>query len=105
MHRLSERATFDGALDLADRISDTWPELGGLVDPGDADVLLGGALWDLSGVLVRRQQLRRVLSDLDRSGYDDLPAGDATRELRQHRTSATQLLAGSMPTSPGGWAT
>jgi hypothetical protein len=89
-----ERATFDDALDLADRISDTWPELGGLVDPADAGSMLASALWDLSGVLVRRQQVRRVLADLDGSRFGDPPATDAARELEQHRTSAAELLAG-----------
>jgi hypothetical protein len=89
-----ERVTVDDALDLADRISDTWPELGGLVDTADADMMLGSALWDLSGVLVRRQQVGRVLADVDRSRYDVLPAGDAARELQHHRTSAAELLAG-----------
>ena len=89
-----ERTAFDQALDLADRISDTWPELGGLVDPADADIMLGSALWDLSGVLVRRQQVRRVLADLDRSRSDAPPGTDAARELEQHRAGATQLLAG-----------
>jgi hypothetical protein len=87
-----ERAAFDQALDVADRISDTWPQLGGLVDPGDAGILLASALWDLSGVLVRRQQVRRVLADLNRSGHDERAVGETAGDLEQHRTSAARLL-------------
>jgi hypothetical protein len=89
-----ERATFERALATADRISDTWPELGGLVDTTDAEPMLGRALWDLSGLLARRQQVRRVLAGLDRPEYADLPAGDAARDLEEHRANASQLLAG-----------
>jgi hypothetical protein len=89
-----ERACFEQALAAADRISDTWPELDGLVDPADADPMLGAALWDLSGLLARRQEVRRVLIGLDRPEYADLPAGDAARELETHRSEAAALLAG-----------
>jgi hypothetical protein len=89
-----ERASFERALAAADRISDTWPELAGLVDPADAEPMLGAALWDLSGLLVRRQEVRRVLAGLDRPEYVDLPPGDAARDLEAHRSEAAALLAG-----------
>lgn len=91
---VEERAVFERALDTTDRISATWPALGALVDTFDADILLGQALWDLSGVLVRRQQVRRVLTDLDRPEYADLPADSAAiREFTEHRDNARRLLA------------
>lgn len=91
---VEERAIFERALDTTDRISATWPALGALVDTFDADIMLGQALWDLSGVLVRRQQVRRVLTGLDRPEYAGLPADSAAvREFTEHRDNARRLLA------------
>lgn len=91
----SEQVIFARAVAAADRISDTWPALGALVDVADADAMLVEALWELSGVLVRRQELRRVLADLNRPEFTGAPADDDTvRELHRHRHTARVALAG-----------
>jgi hypothetical protein len=78
-----ERAAFQQAVGVADRIAETWPALGALVDPADAEPLLAGALWEISGVLARRQELTAVLAELNRPDFAAAPTTDQTaRELR-----------------------
>ena len=88
-----EQATFARAVETADRIAATWPHLGALIDSADADAMLADALWELAGVLARRQELRRLLADLDRPDFDTVPdADDTVRELRGHRDAARAAL-------------
>lgn len=89
-----EQMIFARAVRTADRISETWPALGALVDVAEADGMLVEALWELSAVLIRRQDLRRVLADLSRPEFAGLPADDDTvRQLHQHRHTARLALA------------
>jgi hypothetical protein len=70
------RAAFDHALGLADRVSETWPALGGLVDAGEASVMLAEALWQIAAVLSRREELDAVLEP---AGFDPDTASVETR--------------------------
>jgi hypothetical protein len=90
----AERAAFQQAVDMADRIAETWPALGTLVDPADAEPLLAEALWEISGVLARRQELNAVLADLSRPDFAAVPTADQTaRELRAQTRATRAALA------------
>jgi hypothetical protein len=101
LHVLSaapERAAFQQAVGVADRIAETWPALGALVDPADAEPLLAEALWEIAGVLARRQELTAVLAELSRPDFAAVSAADRTaRELRAQaqatRAALTQVEA------------
>jgi hypothetical protein len=89
-----EQAIFAQAIRTADRISDTWPALGALVDVAEAEAMLVEALWELSEVLAKRHELRRVVADLSRPEFTGLPADDDTvRQLHRHRHTARLALA------------
>jgi hypothetical protein len=74
----SERAhsAFDHALGLADRVSETWPALGSLVDADEAALMLAEALWQISAILSRREDLDDVLAP---AGFDPSTASVETR--------------------------
>jgi len=55
------QSAFDRALAVADRVSETWPALGPLVDTDDASAMLAEALWQIAAVLARREELDAVL--------------------------------------------
>ncbi|MBM2623194.1 hypothetical protein JIG36_47635 [Actinoplanes sp. LDG1-06] len=69
-----ERAVFQRAAGVARRIRRTWPGLPGMIDPDLADRSLTAALDDLGGLLVRRQELRRLRAGLDAVRHEDVPA-------------------------------
>jgi hypothetical protein len=69
----AERAAYERALAVAHRIRRTWPELGGLIDPADADRTLTRALDELAALLARRQRLRRLRDELAAVRPGDLP--------------------------------
>ncbi|WP_229072300.1 hypothetical protein [Actinoplanes sp. DH11] len=75
----AERAAFDEALVVAERVRATWPVLAGMVDPVAADRSLTRALDELAGVLARRQDLRRLRTDLNGVRVADLPADSPAR--------------------------
>jgi hypothetical protein len=70
------RTAFDHALGLADRISETWPSLGPLVDADSAALMLAEALWQIAAVLSRREELDAVLES---AGADPSAASAETR--------------------------
>lgn len=90
----AERAAFEQAVGIADRVSETWPRLGALIDPAEAGSLLAEALWGIAGVLARRQELARVLADLSRPDFvARSPADGTARELRAHLEATKAALA------------
>jgi hypothetical protein len=89
----SERAAFQQAVQVADRIAGTWPALGTLVDPAQGERLLAEALWEISGVLVRRQELTGVLAGLSRPDFAAVSPTDQTaRELRTQARATKAAL-------------
>jgi hypothetical protein len=70
------RSAFDHALDLADRVSSTWPALGPLVDADEASAMLAEALWQIAAVLSRREELDAILEPI---GFDPSTASVETR--------------------------
>ncbi|GAA2622371.1 hypothetical protein [Paractinoplanes durhamensis] len=85
-----ERTAFDRAVATADRISETWPALGDLVDVPEAETLLAEALWEISGVLARREELTGVLAGLTRPDFAGLSPVDGTAEKLQAHIRATK---------------
>ncbi len=84
---LPERVAFDRALTVSRRIRRTWPALSDMIDPAVADRALTRALDDLAGLMARRQEIRRLRSDLAEVRVQDVPddspallALDAQRE-------------------------
>jgi hypothetical protein len=96
-HRLTavaERAAFDRVLATADRISETWPGLGSLLEVVDAEAMLADALWEIAGVLARREELSGVLTELSRPDFLAAnPSDETARELRIHRRAARLAMA------------
>ncbi|NJC71240.1 hypothetical protein HC031_16185 [Planosporangium thailandense] len=89
-----DREAFSEAIDLGERISKTWPALHGLIDTAAAGRQLAHALWELAGLLERRQDLREVRDDLAEKDHDGLPADSpAVRELRAQREKVAAALA------------
>jgi hypothetical protein len=90
----SERATFQRLVTVADRISETWPALGSLVNPDEAEHMLAEALWEAAGVLARRQALTDALAELSRPDFAAPAAEDpTTRELTAELTATKSALA------------
>jgi hypothetical protein len=90
-----DRAAMSEAIDIGERISSAWPALQGMVDTAVAERLLAHALWELAGVLERRQGLREMRDDLAEQHHDDLPADSrAARDLLAQREKVTSALAG-----------
>jgi hypothetical protein len=90
----AERAAFQRAVDLADRIAETWPSLAALIDVPEASTMLAEALWEIAGVLTRRQELNAVLADLNHPDFAAVSATDRTRrELRSQQQATRVALA------------
>lgn len=91
---ISERAAFDRVLATADRITESWPGLGELVDVFDAEAMLADALWEIARVLARRQEVSAVLSELSRPDFMIAdPADETAREVGVHRRAARAAIA------------
>jgi hypothetical protein len=90
----AERTAFDQAITTADRIVSTWPALGSLIDVPSAEAMLAEALWEMAGVLSRRQELSRVLTDLSRPEFAGVPFADQTaRELHAQLKATKAALS------------
>jgi hypothetical protein len=90
------RSAFDQAVAAADRISETWPELGDLVDEPAAEEMLAEALWEVSGLLARREELESVLGGLSRPEFaaaplDDPTAHDLAAQLRATKEALSAI--------------
>jgi hypothetical protein len=59
-----ERAAYQRAVVVSRRIRNTWPDLPDMIDPASADRSLTHALADLATLLTRRQEIRRLRSEL-----------------------------------------
>jgi hypothetical protein len=91
---LADRPAVDRILALADRIAATWPELGPLIDPAEAATTLTDALWEIAGVLERRQELTARLTDLTRPDFAT-PPDETARELTAQVAAVRAALAES----------
>jgi hypothetical protein len=101
-----ERTAYERAVVVARRVRRTWPALEHMIDPAEADRSLARALDDLAGIMVRRQEIRRLRAELSGVNHVDLPADSpALRALAaQHTrvdalwratgTTANRILAG-----------
>jgi hypothetical protein len=90
-----DRKTFSEAVDIGERIARTWPALHGLVDTTAAERLLAHALWELAGVLERRQDFREMGADLAQQDHGGLPADSpGVRDLLVQREKVAKALAG-----------
>jgi hypothetical protein len=69
-----ERAAYERAVVVSRRIRRTWPALGDLVDPADADRTLTRALTELAALMARRQQIRRLRTELRATRPGAVPA-------------------------------
>jgi hypothetical protein len=87
----SERAAFEHAIDTADRIVETWPALGSLIDVPEAEAMLAEAVWEIAGVLSRRQELARVLAGLSRPDFAAVPTADQTARELHAQLRATKV--------------
>lgn len=85
----AERAAFHRAVALADRISETWPALGSLVDVPEAEQMLADALWEMAGLLSRRQTLTGVLAELSRPEFT--ASDDLNAQLRATKEALSDL--------------
>jgi hypothetical protein len=87
------REVFDRALHSADRVSETWPALTGLVQVTDAEEMLNEALWELAGVLVKAEQVHTVLLELSRPEFAQRSRTDETaREVEEQRRATRAAL-------------
>jgi hypothetical protein len=87
-----ERAVLQRAVGVSRRVRRTWPGLPGMIDPDLADRSLTGALDDLGGLLVRRQELRRLRAELAGVRRQDVPTDSpAVQALVAQRERADQL--------------
>jgi hypothetical protein len=89
----SERAAFHRAINLAERISETWPALGSMVDITDAERTLSEALWEIADLLSRRQTLTGILADLSRPEFAAQPSGELTAQLRATKEALSEMDA------------
>ncbi|WP_433296785.1 hypothetical protein ACQP2F_39295 [Actinoplanes sp. CA-030573] len=90
----AERAAFDRAVATADRIAETWPALGDLIETDAAESLLAESLWEIAGALERHQELAAVLADLTRPDFAAVSPADGTAErLRAHIRATKEALA------------
>ena len=88
-----ERTAYGKALAVAQRIRAAAPALADMIDPADADRALTRALDDLAAVLSRRQELRRLRTELTGVDHRDLPAGSpAVRALTEQRSRVNVLF-------------
>jgi hypothetical protein len=70
---VEERAAYQRAVVVSRRIRSTWPALGRLVDRADADRTLTLALGELATLMARRQQIRRLRTELSEVNHRELP--------------------------------
>jgi hypothetical protein len=88
-----ERTAYGKALAVAQRIRAAAPALADMIDPVDADRALTRALDDLAAVLGRRQELRRLRTELTGVDHRDLPADSpAVRALTEQRSRVNVLF-------------
>lgn len=79
-----ERLAYERALAVSRRVRRTWPELGDMIDPVDADRLLTRALDHLAALMARRQELRRLRTEVVLAGPPaDSPARQAVAASRE----------------------
>ncbi|MGC9671233.1 hypothetical protein ACNTMW_32390 [Planosporangium sp. 12N6] len=89
-----DRQALSAAVDLGERIAETWPALRGMVDTVAAERLLAHALWELADLLERRQGFREMRDDLAEHDHEGLPADSpAVRNLLAQRTKVATALA------------
>ena len=81
------QSAFDRSVAIADRISETWPALGPLVDTAEASIMLAEALWQIAAVLARRAELDSVLAT------DPMDLGEASIEVRSQVSAAKAARA------------
>jgi hypothetical protein len=81
------QSAFDRAVAVADRISETWPALGQLVDADEASAMLAEALWQIAAVLARREELDSALA------ADPMEVGEASVEVRAQVSAAKAARA------------
>jgi len=87
------REVFDLALRSADRVSETWPALAELIRVADAEAMLSEALWELTGVLVKAEEVHTVLVELSRPEFAQRSHSDETaREVEEHRRATRAAL-------------
>ncbi|MGK5684797.1 hypothetical protein [Actinoplanes sp. URMC 104] len=87
-----ERAVLRRAVGVSRRIRRTWPGLPDMIDPDLADRSLARALEDLGGLLERRQELRRLRSELEGVRDQGVPADSpAVLALAEQRDRAGEL--------------
>jgi hypothetical protein len=90
----AERTAFDRSLDTADRVASTWPALDGLIDRPEAEAQLSDALWEIAGVLARRQELRAVLAQLTRPDFATAaPDGETAAKLQAQIRATKEALS------------
>jgi hypothetical protein len=87
-----ERAAFERAVLAARRIRRTWPGLAPMVDPATADHSLTHTLDDLAGVLVRRQEIRRLRSELSAVRPQDVPADSPALHALAEQRDRVEVL-------------
>ena len=75
-----ERLAYERALAVSRRVRRTWPELGDVIDPADADRMLTRALHQLAELMARRQEIRRLRAELAAAGRADLSVDSPTRQ-------------------------
>ena len=86
LYAREERAAYERAVAVARRVRRTWPALEHMIDPLDADRFLARALDDLAAIMTRRQQIRRLRTELSEVNHRDLPADSpAVRALAAQR--------------------
>jgi hypothetical protein len=87
-----ERAAYERALVVSRRIRRTWPALGDLVDPADADRTLTRALEELAALMARRQQIRRLRTELREASPGTVPPDSpAVQALTAQRDRVERL--------------
>jgi hypothetical protein len=75
-----ERLAYERALAVSRRVRRTWPELGDVIDPADADRMLTRALHQLAELMARRQEIGRLRTELVAAGRADLSVDSPTRQ-------------------------
>ena len=87
-----ERAAFDRAVVVSRRVRRTWPALPDMIDPVVADRALTLALDDLATLMSRRQEIRRLRTELAGVRRQDVPADSpAVAALAAQRVRVEQL--------------
>jgi hypothetical protein len=91
-----ERVAFERAVVVARRIRRTWPALPDMIDPIVADRSLTHALGDLAGLMARRQEIRRLRSELSGVRAENVPGDSpAVAALAAQRERVEELWLSS----------